>query len=108
MPAYYNSEDLARFGEAGKAAPELFNLFMAWYGETMKPGALDGKTKALIALATAHTVPCPYCVDAWTQGALKEGATPEEMAEAIAVTAAIKAGATLAMHLQAQNVMARE
>ena len=107
MADYFNSEDLARFGEVGKGSPELFNLFMKWYGEAMKPGALDAKTKAIIALAVSHTIPCPYCIDAWTTGALKEGATPEEMAEAIQVTAALKAGATLAFHIQSLNVMDR-
>jgi len=107
MADYFNSEDLARFNEVGKASPELFNLFMKWYGEAMKPGALDAKTKAILALAVSHTIPCPYCIDAWTTGALKLGATPEELAEAIQVTASIKAGATLAFHIQALNVMDR-
>jgi alkylhydroperoxidase/carboxymuconolactone decarboxylase family protein len=107
MADYFNSEDLARFAETGKSAPELFNLFMKWYGESTKAGALDAKTKAIIALAVAHTIPCPYCIDAWTTGALKEGATPEELAEAIQVTAALKAGATIAFHIQSLNVMER-
>ena len=107
MADYFNSEDLARFAEVGKSAPQLFDMFMKWYGESMKEGALDAKTKALIALAVSHTIPCPYCIDAWTSGAIKEGATPEEMAEAIQVTAAIKAGATMAFHIQSINVMNR-
>lgn len=107
MADYFNSEDLARFNEVGKGSPELFNMFMKWYGECMKDGALDAKTKAIIALAVAHTIPCPYCIDAWTSGALKAGATPEELAEAIQVTASLKAGATLAFHIQSLNVMER-
>lgn len=108
MPAYFNTEDLSRFGDVGKGSPELFNAFMKWYGDTMKPGALDAKTKAIIAATVAHIIPCPYCIDAWTAGALKEGATPEELAEAVQVAAALRAGATLAYHIQALNVMERD
>ncbi len=108
MPAYFNTEDLARFAEVGKGSPELFNLFLAWYDATTQPGALDAKTKAIIAVVTAHLVPCPYCIDAWTENALKLGSTPEELAEAIQVAASLRAGATLAMHIQTLNVLDRD
>ena len=49
MPSYYLSEDLARFGEMAKTNPQLFDLFMKWYAATMEKGALDAKTKKLIA-----------------------------------------------------------
>ncbi len=51
MPSYYLSEDLARFGEMAKTNPKLFDLFLKWYSATMEKGALDEKTKKLIALA---------------------------------------------------------
>jgi len=51
MPSYYMSEDLARFGEISKTTPKHFDLFLNWYQTTMAPGALDEKTKKLIALA---------------------------------------------------------
>jgi alkylhydroperoxidase/carboxymuconolactone decarboxylase family protein len=108
MPSYYLSEDLPRFGEVGKSSPKLFKMWSDWYAATMDNGALDKKTKALIALAVAHTVQCPYCIDAWTEGSVKEGATPEQMAEAVHVAAAIRGGSSLAHHIQSMNVQARE
>ena len=108
MPSYYLSEDLARFGDVGHAAPKLFKLWSDWYNASTAEGALDKKTKALIALAAAHAVQCPYCIDAWTSGSQKEGATPEEMAEAVHVAAAIRGGASLVHHVQSLNVQARE
>ena len=38
MSSYYLSEDLARFGEIGKATPQLFEQFLNWYKATMEPG----------------------------------------------------------------------
>ncbi len=38
---YYNEEDLARFGEIGKAKPELFEKLMAWYQACQEDGALS-------------------------------------------------------------------
>ena len=83
-------------------------LWLDWYTASTAHGALDKKTKALIALAVAHAVQCPYCIDAWTQGSMNEGATPEQMAEAVHVAAAIRGGASLVHHVQSLNVQARE
>ena len=50
---YYHAPDLARFGEVGKGAPELWEKFQAWYGAVFAEGALTAREKALIALAVA-------------------------------------------------------
>ena len=63
MPSYYMSEDLARFGEIARTNPKLFDLFLQWYSTTMEKGALDEKTKKLIALAVAFAIQEPYCID---------------------------------------------
>ena len=65
MPSYYLSEDLARFGEIAKTSPKLFDLFLNWYSTTMQKGALDEKTKKLIALAVAFAIQEPYCIDSY-------------------------------------------
>jgi len=108
MPSYYLSEDLARFGEVGGPQPKLFKMWLDWYNECHQDGALDKKTKALIALSVAHVLQCPYCIDAWTTGSMKEGATPEQMAEAVHVGASLRAGTSLVHHIQSMNVQARE
>ena len=50
------SEDLAKFGEMAGTNPKLFDHFMKWYSATMEPGALDVRTKKLIALAVAFAI----------------------------------------------------
>mgnify|MGYP003353494276 FL=1 len=64
MAGYYHQEDLAHFGDMGKNAPELWKKFSEWYGAVFAEGALTEREKALIALAVAHAVQCPYCIDA--------------------------------------------
>ena len=59
---------------------------------------------ALIALAVAHAVQCPYCIDAYTKTCLEKGSNLEQMTEAVHVAAAIRGGATLVHGLQMRNV----
>jgi alkylhydroperoxidase/carboxymuconolactone decarboxylase family protein len=108
MSSYYLSEDLARFGEMGNAHPKLFDLFMKWYGSTMETGALDARTKKLIALAVAFAIQEPYCIDSYASACTDEGISPEEMAEAVNVAAAIRGGGTIAHWVQASNTMTKK
>ncbi len=104
MSTYYNPEDLAKFGTIGEDAPNLWNKFMAYYGEVFEEGALTAREKAIIALAVAHAVQCPYCIDSYTEGCLEKGVNQEQMVEAIHVAAAIRGGATLVHGVQMKNV----
>jgi alkylhydroperoxidase/carboxymuconolactone decarboxylase family protein len=107
MSHYYEEDDLERFGEIGKYRPELFDIFMNYYQSVMSAGTLTVREKALIALAVAHAVQCPYCIDAYTRGSLEAGSNLDEMTEAIHVAAAIRGGATLIHGIQAHNVAAK-
>ncbi|KAF1085523.1 Alkyl hydroperoxide reductase AhpD [Sporotomaculum syntrophicum] len=104
MESYYNPADLANFATVGEEAPELWDKFMAYYGAVFEAGALSAREKALIALAVAHAVQCPYCIEAYTQECLEKGSNEEQLTEAIHVAAAIKAGATLVHGVQMKNV----
>lgn len=108
MPSYYMSEDLARFGEMSKTSPHLFELFRKWYAATMERGALDERTKKLIALAVAFAIQEPYCIDSYASSCADSGITPEEMAEAVSVAAVIRGGGTVAHWVQACNTMTRK
>lgn len=108
MPSYYMSEDLARFGDMAKTNPKLFDLFLNWYSTTMQPGALDEKTKKLIALAVAFAIQEPYCIDSYASACSDCGISPEEMAEAVNVAAVIRGGGTIAHWVQACNTMTRK
>ncbi len=107
MADYYREEDLPRFAEMGADAPELWEKFSAWYSAVFQAGALTEREKSLIALAVAHAVQCPYCIDAYTQSCLEQGSNPEQMTEAIHVASAIKGGAALVHGLQMRNTAAR-
>jgi alkylhydroperoxidase/carboxymuconolactone decarboxylase family protein len=100
METYYHPKDLARFGDMGKDAPELWQKFLEWYNAVFAEGALSEREKALIALGVAHAVQCPYCIDAYTTASLEKGSTPEQMTEAVHVAAAIRGGASLVHGVQ--------
>ena len=73
METYYDPKDLAHFGDIGEDAPELWKKWLDWYNACFVEGALSEREKALIALAVAHTVQCPYCIDAYSSGCLEKG-----------------------------------
>lgn len=100
---YYNPADLSKFGSIGEFEPNLAKKFFDYYGDVFKEGELSEREKALIALAVAHAIQCPYCIDAYTTDALQKGSTEGEMMEAIHVTAAIRGGASLVHGVQMMN-----
>src|SRR5438105_13744490 len=104
MAGYYHQDDLAHFPDVGKNAPELWKKFSEWYAAVFAEGALTERAKALIALAVAHAVQCPYCIDAYTQASLEKGSNIEEMTEAVHVACAILGGASLVHSVQMRNV----
>lgn len=104
MDTYYNPKDLNKFAEMSEGAPELWKKFSAWYGAVFAAGALTEREKALIALAVAHAVQCPYCIDAYSQECLSKGADLDQMTEAVHVASAIRGGASLVHGVQMKNV----
>jgi alkylhydroperoxidase/carboxymuconolactone decarboxylase family protein len=104
METYYDPADLNKFDEIGKDAPDLARKFFDYYGAVFADGELTEREKALIALAVAHTVQCPYCIDAYTRACLEKGSNLEEMTEALHVVAAIRGGASLVHGVQMRKV----
>jgi alkylhydroperoxidase/carboxymuconolactone decarboxylase family protein len=103
METYYNPEDLKKFGNIAEFEPGLAKKFFSYYGEVFAEGALTAREKSLIALAVAHAVQCPYCIDAYTTDTLEKGCSEPEMMEAVHVAAAIRGGATLVHGVQMMN-----
>jgi alkylhydroperoxidase/carboxymuconolactone decarboxylase family protein len=103
METYYHPADLAKFPEIGEEAPELAKKFFEYYSAVFAEGALTEREKALIALAVAHAVQCPYCIDAYTQACLEKGSNLSEMTEAVHVAGAIRGGAALVHGVQMRN-----
>lgn len=103
MSNYYDSKDLKKFGNIGDFQKPLADKFFDWYGEVFKEGALTAREKSLIALAVAHAVQCPYCIDAYTTDTLEKGCDEAEMMEAVHVAAAIRGGASMVHGVQMMN-----
>ena len=104
MDTYYHPHDLERFAEMGKNRPDLWAKYMDYYGAVFAEGALTEREKALIALAVANAVQCPYCIDAWTRSSLEKGADLDQMTEAVHVANAIRGGASLVHGMQMRAV----
>lgn len=104
MDTYYNPEDLLKFEEIGKDAPDLAKKFFDYYGAVFSEGELSEREKSLIALAVAHTIQCPYCIDAYTKACLEKGSNLTEMTEALHVATAIRGGASLVHGVQMRNI----
>lgn len=103
MNTYYDPADLPKFGNISQLQPDLAEKFFDWYGAVFAEGALTQREKSLIALAVAHAVQCPYCIDAYTTDSLQKGATEQMMMEAVHVSAAIRGGASLVHGVQMMN-----
>ena len=100
MESYYHRSHLPRFGEIAAGSKELAEAFFTYYNKVFEDGALTVREKALIALAVAHTVQCPYCIDAYTTASLEAGSDLEQMTEAVHVATAIRGGASLVHGVQ--------
>lgn len=72
-------------------APNIIETWRKFSRTVFKEGALDRKTKQLIAVAVAHVTQCPYCIEAHTPQAIRRGASKEEIMEAIWIAAAGRA-----------------
>jgi len=68
-----------------KAAPGPMRAYRGLMEEATKDGALDSRTKELMALAIAIAAPCEGCIVYHVRAAKKKGASREQVAETIAV-----------------------
>jgi len=69
--------------------------FNEYHRAVLADSKISKKQKILIALAVAHALRCPYCIDTYTDECLKLGITKEEMMEAVHTAAMVSAGSVL-------------
>lgn len=86
-------------------APEQDAAFQAFSKAVFADGALDARTKQIIAVAVAHVTQCPWCIEGHVKAARRSGATREEIMEAIWVAAEMRAGAAYAHSVKAVDLM---
>ena len=91
-----------------RLAPGPAQAFRAFSQSVFAEGALSAKTKQLIAVAVAHVTQCPYCIRSHTRTALRQGATGEEIMEAIWVAAEMRAGGAYAHSALALDTITHE
>jgi AhpD family alkylhydroperoxidase len=89
-------------------APAIERAFHEFSRQVFESGALDAKTKQLIAVAVAHVTQCPYCIRGHTKAARRKGAAEQEIMEAIWVAAEMRAGGAFAHSLVALETMEDE
>jgi len=91
------THDLTRMRR--ELAPDIAAPFHGFSQAVFAEGALTTKAKHIIAVAVAHVTQCPYCIKGHTRAALRDGASREELMEAIWLAAEMRAGAAFAHSL---------
>jgi AhpD family alkylhydroperoxidase len=77
-------------GKFAEQLPDVFKQVRAQTTEVYKDGALSAKVKRLMAMAIALGAGCRNCILAQTLNALENGATKEEVLEALSVVVSIR------------------
>jgi AhpD family alkylhydroperoxidase len=89
-------EFMRKFPEQGRAG-----AWRLYKDVQLNPNsALKGKDKELVGLGVASQIPCKYCVIAHTEFAKLNGATDQEISEAIAMAALTREMSTLLNGMQ--------
>ena len=83
------------------AAPEVMRTFSDMARVAHMGAALDGKTKELVALGIGVAVRCAPCIAYHAQGAVKQGASREEISETLAMAIYMGAGPSVMYAAQA-------
>ncbi len=103
---FYSLDARKFYPDLRQAQKNMFQAFLNFNSEIFeKESALPRKVKELIALAVAHTTQCPYCIETHVKAAQKFGASKQEIAEAIFVAAALRAGGAFAHSTLSMGVL---
>ena len=82
-------------GKLSTAIPDVMKSFYALSKASSAAGALDSKTKELIALAISVAIHCDDCIAFHTHSTLQAGATKEEILEMLGVAVFMGGGPSL-------------
>jgi AhpD family alkylhydroperoxidase len=91
----YRQQLTVRIGEIAKISPDTIRGYQSLSAAGQKTNLLGPKIRELISLAVAVTVRCDGCIAVHTEAAARQGASREEIAEALGVATAVNAGAAL-------------
>jgi AhpD family alkylhydroperoxidase len=103
---FYPVDGRKHYKDLEKSQKDMFQAFRNFNNEIFeKESTLSRKTKELVAIGVAHTTQCPYCIEGHVRAAKKAGASDQEIAEAIFVAAALRAGGAFAHSTIAMRVL---
>jgi AhpD family alkylhydroperoxidase len=91
----YDMSQLKKMKRYSELAPEAWKGFLAFDAAALADGAIPAKYKELMAIAVAMTTQCPYCIEIHANKAKAAGCTEAEIAEAVMVAAALRAGGAI-------------
>lgn len=103
--SFYQKENLKNLNRIKDLAPDQLQAFSEFNSAVFKEGALTRKEKEVIAVAIAHVTECPYCIDSHTRSAKTEGASLEELVEAVFVVSGVEAGGAVTHSTHMQNAL---
>ncbi|MCB0342571.1 MAG: carboxymuconolactone decarboxylase family protein [Bdellovibrionales bacterium] len=89
----------------GMALPGPMAGFAQLHEKTLEKGALDSKTKELIALGIAITVRCDGCIAYHVHDAMKSGASEKEIAETVSVAILMGGGPSVVYGIEAMQAV---
>ncbi|ATG54230.1 hypothetical protein CFK41_05140 [Brachybacterium ginsengisoli] len=90
-----HNDDAKYMADIKDGAPEMVSAFFGFDKAvfTKDTGNLDLATRELIAVGVAVTTQCPFCIEDHAKRAVRAGASKADVAEAVMVAAALRAGA---------------
>lgn len=86
-------------------APEQLEAFSGFNESVFTEGALSKKEKEIIAVAIAHVIESPNSIDTHSRNARAEGASLEELVEAVFVVAGVEAGGAVTHSTHISNAI---
>jgi AhpD family alkylhydroperoxidase len=101
----YRQELLKRIADLGRLTPSTVRGYRELSDAGSKTAHLDAKTRELIAIAVGVTRQCDGCITTHVHAARKQGASAEEIAEALGVAIAVNAGAALVFSARAMDAV---
>ena len=88
----YDMSQMKKLKRFGELTPAAWKAFQAFDAAALADGAIPVKYKELMAVAVAMTTQCPYCIEIHATKAKAAGCSEAEIAEAVMVAAALRAG----------------
>jgi AhpD family alkylhydroperoxidase len=91
----YRKQLTAGVKQLGHLSPDTVKGYVELSSAGSKKNLLGAKVRELISLAVAVTLRCDGCITVHTEAARRQGASDEEIAEALGVAVAVNAGAAM-------------